>query len=61
MSERRYKVGLDWQQAMLLPASIDDYVSPANLVRAIDAYVRNEDLIRSAFGFPRKRESIGSI
>jgi transposase len=44
MSERRYKVGLDRQQAMLLPASIDDYVSPANLARAIDAYVDSLDL-----------------
>jgi transposase len=36
-------------QSMLLPAAIDDYVSPASPVRAIDAFVDQLDLVASGF------------
>lgn len=46
---RRYKEGLNAAQPMLLPASVEDYVSADNPVRAIKAYVESLDL--SALGF----------
>jgi transposase len=46
-SGRRYKQGLDTAQPMLLPPSVEDYVSKDNPVRAIRAYVDTLDL--SAF------------
>jgi hypothetical protein len=33
--QRRYKMGVDRRQAMLLPPSVDDYVSENNVVRAV--------------------------
>ena len=48
-SLRHYKLGQDRQQISLLPASLDDYVSKTNTVRAIDCYVDSLDL--QAFGF----------
>jgi transposase len=41
---RQYKIGQCRHQAMLLPPSIDEYVSKGNPVRAIDAYVETLDL-----------------
>jgi|GEM_PF-3166337 hypothetical protein len=38
MVSRRYKVGRNREQADLLPASLEEYVSATNVVRAIDAY-----------------------
>ena len=49
MLARRYKVGLDRQQTVLLPPSIDEYVSATNVVRAIDAYVESLDLAKMSF------------
>jgi transposase len=49
MCERRYKLGLNRRQAMLLPPSVDDYVSEDSLARAIDIYVDTLDL--AALGF----------
>lgn len=49
MSKRNYKSGANRHQTMLLPASIDDYVSLNNLVRAIDAYVETLDLVALKF------------
>ena len=40
---------------MLLPAAIDDYVSPASPVRAIDAFVDQLDL--ATLGFKVRTES----
>jgi transposase len=45
----RYIEGTDRYQPMLLPAAVDDYISPASPVRAIDAFVDSLDL--PALGF----------
>jgi hypothetical protein len=45
----QYIEGDDRNQSMLLPAAIDDYVSPASPVRAIDAFVDQLDLAASGF------------
>lgn len=49
MIPRRYKMGVNRQQSMLLPPTVDEYVSEDNLARAIDAYVDSCDL--AALGF----------
>ena len=46
---RHYKEGVNRDQAMLLPPSVEEYVGADNPVRAIDAYVESLDLAR--FGF----------
>ena len=45
----RYLEGDDRNQSMLLPAAIDDYVSPASPVRASDGFVDQLDLAASGF------------
>ena len=45
----QYIEGSDRYQPMLLPAAVDDYISPASPVRAIDAFVDSLDL--PALGF----------
>ena len=45
----RYIEGDDRNQPMLLPAMVDDYVSPASPVRAIDAFVDQLDLVSLGF------------
>jgi transposase len=45
----QYIEGTDRYQPMLLPAAVDDYISPASPVRAIDAFVDSLDL--PALGF----------
>lgn len=47
--DRRYKSGLDREEAMLLPPRVDDYVSADNPVRAIDAFVDSLDLAELGF------------
>lgn len=49
MTFRLYKTGIDRQQVMLLPPSLDEYVSETNAVRAIDAYVESIDLGQLGF------------
>lgn len=44
MSKRRYKEGINRQQAFLLPSRIEEYVSEDNPVRALDVYVDSLDL-----------------
>ena len=44
MSKRRYKEGIDRQQAFLLPPRVDEYVNEDNPVRALDVYVDSLDL-----------------
>lgn len=46
---RRYKTGMNRDQGMLLPPSVEAYVGPDNPVRAIDAYVESLDLKRLGF------------
>lgn len=50
-----YKEGLNRKQQLLLPPSLDDYVSEENPVRAVDAYV--EMLDWSELGFADTRKS----
>ncbi len=49
MGKRQYKHGIERQQGILLPATLDDYVSAENPVRAIEVYVASLDL--AALGF----------
>ena len=48
MSEK-YKEGLNRNQQLLFPPSLDEYVDEANPVRAIDDYVSLLDLKRLGF------------
>ncbi len=45
----RHKTGIAREQAMLLPPSVEDYVTVDNPVRVIDAYVESLDLTRLGF------------
>jgi transposase len=45
MANRNYKVGQNRYQTVLLPPSVDDYVSENNPARAIDAYVATLNLV----------------
>lgn len=58
MTVRRYQATLNRQQDMLLPPSVDDYVSAHNPVRAIDAYVNTLDL--ASLGFKNARAVTGA-
>jgi hypothetical protein len=51
MQERRYKIGANRRQGMLMPPSIEDYMSETNLVRAIDAYVDTLDMAALGFAY----------
>ena len=46
---RRYKLGQNRDQSMLLPPRVDDYVSEDNPVRVIDVYVEQLDLKQLGF------------
>jgi transposase len=59
MSFRRYKTGLNRQQAMLMPPSVDDYVSEINTVRAIEAYVNSLDLAALNFKYTDEGSVLG--
>ena len=49
MPSSYYKTGSLRQQALLLPARIEDYVGRNNAVRAIEAYVASLDLAKLRF------------
>jgi len=49
-----YKQGLNRNQQLLFPPSIDDYVDEENAVRAIDSYVELLDLTKLQFSNTRK-------
>ena len=49
MPSTYYKTGGVRQQALLLPARIEDYVGRDNAVRAIEAYVASVDLAKLGF------------
>lgn len=55
---RRYKQGVLREEEALLPARVEDYVSPENVVRAIDAYVDTLDL--AALGFVHAQGELSS-
>ena len=44
-----YKTGSTREEAVLLPARIEDYVGRDNAVRAIEAYVASLDLAKLKF------------
>jgi transposase len=46
---KRFVEGLDRGQSMLFPASLDDYVSEDNPVRAVDVFVDSLDLDKLGF------------
>ncbi|MFY9259154.1 MAG: transposase [Gallionella sp.] len=56
---RKYKAGSHRSAAMLLPPSVEDYVSQHNSVRAIDAYVNTLDLHALGFGNTAARHGSG--
>lgn len=59
MCAMSYRTGISRQQTMLLPASVEDYVSAENPARAIDAFVEGLDL--EEIGFELKGErSVGA-
>lgn len=45
----QYKIGVAREQRLLLPPSLEEYVSANNPVRAIDAYVESLDLVQLGF------------
>ena len=49
MTERRYQQVLDRELSLLLPPSLEEYVSSDNPVRAIDLWVRSLDLQQLGF------------
>ncbi len=44
-----YKAGVDREQQILLPETLDEYVSPENPVRFIDAFVAKLDMAKLGF------------
>lgn len=53
-----YKEGLNRNQQLLFPPSIDDYVDEDNNVRAIDSYVELLDLSKLQFSNTRKSDRV---
>jgi transposase len=47
---KRFVEGLDRGQSTLFPASLDDYVTEENPVRAVDVFVDSLDLEKLGFG-----------
>ena len=54
----RHKAGIARGQAMLLPASVEDYVASDNPVRIIEAYVESLDLV--GLGFRHASGTVGA-
>nr|VFK29417.1 MAG: Transposase domain (DUF772) [Candidatus Kentron sp. LPFa] len=50
MSSRRYQKALDRHQVMVLPPTVDEYVSQNNMVRSIDIYIDTLDIMELGFG-----------
>ncbi len=57
MTERRYQQVLDRELSLLLPTSLEEYVSADNPVRAIDLWVRSLGL--QQLGFKRVVPAFG--
>jgi transposase len=53
-----YKQGLNRNQQLLFPPSIDDYVDEDNSIRAIDSYVELLDLTKLQFSNTRKSNRV---
>ena len=58
MTSRRYQASLHRQQDLLLPPSVEEYVSETNNVRAIDTYVNTLDLL--SLGFSHTQPTAGA-
>src|SRR5688572_14865861 len=54
MMGMQYLAGVDRNQSMLLPMTVEEYVSAENPVRAIDAFIEGLDV--QALGFPLREE-----
>lgn len=59
MSSRRYQPSLHRQQSLLLPPSVEEYVSETNNVRAIEAYVETLDLLELGFSHTQAKAGAG--
>jgi transposase len=52
-----YIIGVDRNQSMLLPESLEDYIAADHPVRFVDAFVAGLDLSRCGFGRTQPRET----
>lgn len=59
MTNRTFKSGESREQPSLFPPRIDDYVGPANPVRAIDSFVCALDLAKLGFRHAGRRVGVG--
>jgi transposase len=59
MTNRTFKSGESRDQPALFPPRIEDYVDPANPVRAIDSFVRALDLAKLGFRHAGRRVGVG--
>ena len=58
MTNRTFKIGESRDQGSLLPARVEDYVGPANPVRAIECFVCALDLAK--LGFRHAKRGVGA-
>lgn len=56
---RRYRTGLNRHQTLLLPPSIEEYVSDNNPVRAVDTYIESLDVKNMGFQHTDKGSALG--
>ena len=59
MTNRTFKAGASRDQAQLLPARVEDYVGPDNLVRAIESFVGALDLVGLGFRHADRGVDVG--
>src|SRR4051812_32465493 len=59
MTNRTFKSGESREQPTLFPPRIEDYVGPANPVRAIDSFVSALDLAKLGFRHAGRRVGVG--
>jgi len=57
----RFVEGEDRRQSLLLPESLDDYVTEDNPVRVIEAFIEELDLGRWALRAWRRRRRAGQL
>ena len=59
MTNHTFKSGESREQPSLFPPRIEDYVGPANPVRAIDSFVGALDLAKLGFRYAERRAGVG--
>ena len=59
MTERRFQQVLDRELSLLLPPSLEEYVSADNPVRAIDVWVRGLGLQQQGFKHTEANRGVG--